>query len=108
MESLIFLFPYFTVNGFFFLELKCMSFPSDMFLASGNIVPSGPLILAIACDVIPFHFCYGFYTTVITSHILSWSLATIVAYEYLYISKNTNYIKILFSCTSILEYNGNA
>jgi hypothetical protein len=38
------------------------------FLASGNIVPSGPLILAIVSDVILFHLCCGFYTTVITSH----------------------------------------
>lgn len=108
MESLIFLFPYFMVNGFCFFELKCMPFPSDMFLASGNIVPSGPLILAIACDVILFHFCYGFYTIVITSHILSWSLATIFCYEYLHTSQNANYIRNLFSCTAILEYNRNA
>lgn len=55
------------VNGFCFFKLNCMSFPSDMFLATGNIVPSGPLILAIISDVILFHFYYGFYTAVMTS-----------------------------------------
>lgn len=51
-----FLFPYFMVNGFCFFKLNCMSFPSDMFLASGNVVPSGPLILGTVSDVILFSF----------------------------------------------------
>lgn len=63
-----FLFPYFMVNGFCFFKLNCMSFLADMFLASGNVVPPGPLILAVVSDVILFHFWYGFYTIAMTSH----------------------------------------
>lgn len=63
-----FLLPYFMVNGFRFFKLNCMSFPPDMFLALGKVVSSGPLILAIVSDVILFHFHYGFYTVVMTSH----------------------------------------
>ena len=43
METLIFLFPYFMVNGVCLFKLNCMSSP-PVCLASGNVVPSGPLI----------------------------------------------------------------